>query len=320
MAYYMVPITTSLQLFNNSAQLLAGGKVYTYEGGTTTPITTYSDSSGGSANANPIVLDAYGRLPGGVWALEGNTVKVVIQDASSNTLATIDNMALVNDISSSFASPPAIGTTMANAGTFTDLTTSGTVTSNGPLVLNGTTTFNSTVTFNSAQTYGADDGTEALPSIYHTGDKNTGIYFPANDNISITNYGYERLRINGQNIYWKGAFVDAVAGDILAAKIWFIRAWVKFVGSSGAISDQGNVSSVTDNGVGDWTINFTNPMPNDDYVACSIASPIGISGGTYAVAESNSSAPSTTAYRINCQSTGGVMHDGAYIRVAFISR
>jgi hypothetical protein len=35
--------------------------VFTYEQGTTTPLATYSDPAGGSANTNPVILDAYGR-------------------------------------------------------------------------------------------------------------------------------------------------------------------------------------------------------------------------------------------------------------------
>jgi len=42
---------------------LAGGKVYTYEPGTTTDKTTWKDAAKATAHANPIILDAYGRPP-----------------------------------------------------------------------------------------------------------------------------------------------------------------------------------------------------------------------------------------------------------------
>lgn len=42
---------------------LNGGKVYTYEPGTTTNKTTWKDAAKATAHANPIVLDAYGRPP-----------------------------------------------------------------------------------------------------------------------------------------------------------------------------------------------------------------------------------------------------------------
>ena len=51
-----------------------------------------------------------------------------------------------------------------------------------------------------------------------------------------------------------------------AAPVFACRAWVNFNGT-GVVSvlDSGNVSSVTDNGVGDYTLNFATPMPNANY-------------------------------------------------------
>lgn len=44
------------------------------------------------------------------------------------------------------------------------------------------------------------------------------------------------------------------------------RAWVNFNGTGTvAIRASGNVSSITDNGVGDYTVNFTNAMPDANY-------------------------------------------------------
>ena len=44
------------------------------------------------------------------------------------------------------------------------------------------------------------------------------------------------------------------------------RAWVNFNGTGTvAIRDSGNVSSITDNGIGNYTINFTNNMPDTNY-------------------------------------------------------
>lgn len=44
------------------------------------------------------------------------------------------------------------------------------------------------------------------------------------------------------------------------------RAWVNFNGTGTvAIRDSGNVSSITDNGVGGYTVNFTNAMPDANY-------------------------------------------------------
>ena len=43
------------------------------------------------------------------------------------------------------------------------------------------------------------------------------------------------------------------------------KAWVNFNGSSGAIRGSYNVSSVTRNSTGDYTVNYTNALPNVNY-------------------------------------------------------
>lgn len=50
------------------------------------------------------------------------------------------------------------------------------------------------------------------------------------------------------------------------APIYPCRAWVNFNGTGTvAIRASGNVSSITDNGVGDYTVNFTTAMPDENY-------------------------------------------------------
>lgn len=50
------------------------------------------------------------------------------------------------------------------------------------------------------------------------------------------------------------------------------RAWVNFNGTGTvSIRASGNVSSITDHGTGDYTINFTNPMPDANYAVSGFA-------------------------------------------------
>lgn len=49
------------QYYDNSGDILSYGKLYFYTTGTLTAKTTYSDSALSTANANPVVLDQYGR-------------------------------------------------------------------------------------------------------------------------------------------------------------------------------------------------------------------------------------------------------------------
>jgi hypothetical protein len=49
------------------------------------------------------------------------------------------------------------------------------------------------------------------------------------------------------------------------------KAWVNFNGTGTvAIMASYNVSSITDNGTSDYTVNFTNAMPDANYAVCSI--------------------------------------------------
>ena len=51
-----------------------------------------------------------------------------------------------------------------------------------------------------------------------------------------------------------------------SAPVYAARAWVNFNGTGTvAIRGSGNVSSITDNGTGDYTVNFTTAMPNANY-------------------------------------------------------
>ena len=53
-----------------------------------------------------------------------------------------------------------------------------------------------------------------------------------------------------------------------SAPSYSARAWVNFNGTGAvAIRDSGNVSSITDNGTGDYTVNFTTAMANNNYAA-----------------------------------------------------
>ena len=80
------------QFFDDNGTPLSGGKIYTYAAGTTTPATTYTDYTGNTSNANPIVLDAGGRTPSEVWLTYGDTYKFVLKDNLDNLIGTYDNI------------------------------------------------------------------------------------------------------------------------------------------------------------------------------------------------------------------------------------
>ena len=81
------------QFFDNNGVPLAGGLIYTYEAGTTTPQATYTTSAGTIAHTNPIVLNSAGRVPGGeLWLVMGSNYKFVLQTSAAVLIATYDNI------------------------------------------------------------------------------------------------------------------------------------------------------------------------------------------------------------------------------------
>jgi hypothetical protein len=79
-----------LQLFQNLGDVLNGGKVYSYAAGTSTPLATYQDLDGSTANANPTILDAYGRAT--IRLTNGTAYKLIVEDSDGNVLLTEDNV------------------------------------------------------------------------------------------------------------------------------------------------------------------------------------------------------------------------------------
>jgi hypothetical protein len=78
----------------------------------------------------------------------------------------------------------------------------------------------------------------------------------------------------------------------------FCRAWVNFNGTSTvAIRASFNVSSITDNGTGDYTVNFTTAMPDANYAA-SISSNKGATNTGQWIAIGASADPTTTSLRL----------------------
>jgi hypothetical protein len=85
------------QFFDNDANVLSGGKIYTYLAGTSTPSATYTTSAGSIAHANPIILDSSGRVPGGeIWLTNLIQYKFVIKNSSDTLIGTYDNISGIN--------------------------------------------------------------------------------------------------------------------------------------------------------------------------------------------------------------------------------
>ena len=85
------------QFFDNNGVPLSGGLIYTYAAGTSTPQATYTSSSGNVAQANPIVLDSAGRVPGGeIWITENVNYKFALNTSANVLIGTYDNISGIN--------------------------------------------------------------------------------------------------------------------------------------------------------------------------------------------------------------------------------
>jgi len=85
------------QFFDSNGNPLAGGLLYTYNAGTTTPVSTYTSRSGSAYNTNPIVLDSAGRTPAEIWLEGGVLYKFVLKDSTFVQVGSYDNIPAVND-------------------------------------------------------------------------------------------------------------------------------------------------------------------------------------------------------------------------------
>lgn len=120
--------TPKQQFFDANGDPLVAGKVYTYAGGTTTPIATYTSQTGATANTNPIILDSRGMA--NIWLQPTIAYKFLVTDSNDVQQYTTDNILVPVD-NLSFGSPPAIGDVAPNSGAFTSLSATLNVTFSG---------------------------------------------------------------------------------------------------------------------------------------------------------------------------------------------
>ena len=91
MTTYISP-QPKLQFLDNNGVPLSGGKVYTYTAGTTTPLTTYTDYTGSTANSNPVILDSRGECS--IW-LGTSSYKFKLTTSTDVEVWTVDNISVL---------------------------------------------------------------------------------------------------------------------------------------------------------------------------------------------------------------------------------
>lgn len=160
------------------------------------------------------------------------------------------------------------------------------------------------------------NGTATAPGITFSGDTNTGLYISASDQLSFSTGGNERFRIESTGQI-KAVYESQVGTDYNTTldNGYFCRAWVNFNGKSTvAIRASGNVSSITDNGTGDYTVNFTTAMPDSNYCPVSIGSQDALGNYPWSPTLIVSNSPfSVNSIRLSWEDTSG----GSSIDVEF---
>ena len=96
-----VPFQDGLsQFFDDSGNPLAGGLVYTYAAGTTTPVATYTTRAGTVEHDNPVTLDSAGRVS--IWLDRSTAYRFDIKSADDVLIDSVDNVILTDGSSPAF--------------------------------------------------------------------------------------------------------------------------------------------------------------------------------------------------------------------------
>ena len=180
----------------------------------------------------------------------------------------------------------------------------------GSLVLQ-TNSGTTAVTIDTSQRAAFVAGTAAAPAITTTGDTNTGIFFSAADTIDFAEGGTACGQFDSSaNFKFNSGY-----GSVATA--YGCRAWVNFNGTGTvAIRASGNVTSITDGGVGIYTVNFTNAMPDVNYVTLSTGTPPTDNLGV--VCSKNAGTYSTSAVQIRSGTPGVGFEDFSIISVSIL--
>ena len=98
-------------------------------------------------------------------------------------------------------------------------------------------------------------------------------------------------------------------------EMYLAKAWVNFNGTGTvAIRAAGNVSSITDNGTGNYTVNFTTAMPDANYAVGASAGNGG--GATRVISSGYADTPTTLSTKVTVRDAAFSTVDTEYVSVA----
>ena len=144
--------------------------------------------------------------------------------------------------------------------------------------------------------------------------------------LQLQNNGTNALTLSSSNFQFNSGY-----GSVATA--FGCRAWVNFDGTTNTggfctIRGSGNVTSVADNGTGDYTVNFTTAMPDINYAVAGLArfassdasqnTALRYIGLTSASGATLSSDMSTTFVRVNVGYSNGNLQDPSVATVIVV--
>ena len=241
--------------FKSDGTLASGYQLFVYTAGSSSKATTHTESDGVTANANPIVLDARGETPNGVYVASG-TYKMVLAtdtdtDPPATPLWTRDNLSPINDTATTqsewFAS--GLTPTFVNTTSFTlvgDQTSTFTVGRRLKTTLSGGTGYH-TITisaFTSLTTVTVINDATVLDS---------GLTAVSYGLLSAANSSIPHMQISSTGLEMDGTFTLKQGADVASAS----DLDVQILGNSFDITGTTQIDTIKTKGVGTFiTLQF----------------------------------------------------------------
>lgn len=252
----------------------------------TNNLTVNGNTQLGNANTDTIGVTGIVNVDAGTLYVDPVNNRVGINKTSpAQALDVVGNVAVTGDV--------AINTNKFNI-----------TASSGNTSIAGTLGVTSDITTSGILTASNSTNVTTAPPITFTGDTNTGIGHSAADTLDYVTGGVSRSRLNstGQQ---SSVVPDLSGSNTTLYNEYKCRAWVNFDGTTASpstIRASGNVSSITKHATGDYTVNFTNALPDANYA---IKCQTGLTTGARRIitqygidASSNAVNPTTTTVRI----------------------
>ena len=299
--------------------------------GGTTATGAFQNIGTGTA-AQVLTSNGAGALPtfqaasGGVTTFNGSTTGLTPATATSGAITLGGTLAVANGGTGVTTSTGTGATVRGTSPTLTTPTIS-TITSAAATALTLQSASTTAVTIDTSQNVGIGTATPGEKL-----DVSGNIRLSGSDTyIKFINAGGYDFTIRGNN----GGSLDFISPEFSATPIasmtnagvfqfnsgygssanaYGCRAWVNFNGTGTvAIRASGNVSSITDNGTGDYTVNFTTAMPDANY---SVSGSGGGSDTSWVLNKNPATAQTASLVRVGILQPGVAYHDDSQVNVA----